>query len=162
MFVGRIDVDDDDLSIHLLQRLSYQRRIFRVDDQDPGASMYQRESNICGIKAGIQRIEHGAEHRHGKMRFDHLRNIRRNDRYRIEPLDPEPRQRGCEPDAAVKQLRVSIAALTVDHRHLLGEGARSAGQEADRRQRYVIGRVSVQICFEGVPVVRIHGITTLA
>ena len=122
--------------------------------------MHQRESDICGIKAGVQRIEHGAEHRHGKMGFDHLRNIRCNDRYGIEPLDPKPRQRGCEPDAAIKELRIGIAARAVDHRHLAGEGARGAGQEADRRQRYVVGRMSIQIRLEGVHVVRIHWITT--
>ena len=155
----RRDIDDDDLSIDLLQRLPYQGGILGIDEQNFGASMHQRESDIRGIETGIQRIEHRAEHRHSKMRFDHFRNVRCNDRNRIEALDPQPRQCGCEPDAAIKQLRVGIAARAVDDGNLSGKRAGRTGQEADRRQRYVVGRMPVQIRLEGVFIVFIHRIT---
>ena len=122
--------------------------------------MHEREGDICRIEAGIQRIEYSAKHRHGKMCFDHLWNIRCDDRHGIEPFDPKLRQCGREPDAAIKELRVSITARPVDHCHLVGEGACGAGQKADGRQRYVVGRMSVQIRLERVRVVRIHWITT--
>ena len=129
--IGGGDIDDDDLSIYLLQGLPHQRCVFRIDDQNPGASMHERESDIRGIEARIQRIEHGAKHRYGKMRFDHLRNVRCDDRHGIEPLDPKLRQRGCEPGTAIKQLRIGIATLAVDHGQFAGEGACGAGQETD-------------------------------
>ena len=162
MQVRGIDIDDDDLSIYLLQRLPYQRCIFRIDDQNLGVSMHERESDICGIEAGIQWIEYSSKHRNGKMRFDHLRNVRCDDRHGIEPFDPKLRQCGCEPGTAIKELRIGIATLTVDHCQFVGEGACGAGQEADGRQRYVVGRMSVQICLERMRVVCIHWIITLA
>src|SRR5712675_1871481 len=124
--------------------------------------MHERESDICCIETGIERIEYSAKHRHGKMRFDHLRNVRCDNRHGIEPFDPKLRQCGCESDAAIKELRVSITTRTIDCGHLVGEGACGAGQKADGRQRYVVGRMSVQICLQRVPVVRIHWITALA
>ena len=159
-YIRGSDIDDDDLSIYLLQRLPHQRCIFRVDDQNLGVSMHERESDICGIKAGIQWIEYGAKHRHGKMRFDHLRNIRCNDRHGIESFDPKLRKCGCEPDAAIKELRKSISTRAVDHCHLVGESACGAGQKADRRQWYVVGLVSIQVRLERVRVVLIHWIPT--
>src|SRR3954466_7766753 len=156
------DVDDDDLSIHLLKRLPDQWCIFRVDDQNLGASMHERESDIRSVEARIQWIEYSSKHRYGKMGFDHLRNVRCDDRHGIEPFDPKLRQSGCEPGTAIKQLRVGIATLAVDHGHFAGEGACGAGQEADRRQRYVIGRMPVQVRFERMCVVCVHWISILA
>src|SRR3984893_15794371 len=153
-------MDDGALSIHLLQRLPHQRCIFRIDDQNLGASMHERESDICSIEAGIQRIEYSAKHRHGKMCFDHLRNIRCNDRHVIEPFDPKLCQCRCEPDTAIKELRVSTTTRAVDHCHLVGERACGASQKADRRQWYVVGRMSIQTRLERVRVVCIHWITT--
>src|SRR5260221_12375886 len=112
--IGGRDIDDDDLSIDLLQGLPYQRCILRIDDQNLGASMHERESDIRGIQARIQWIEHGAKHRYGKMRLDHLRNVRCDDRHGIEPFDPKLRQSGCYPGTAIKELRIGIATLTID------------------------------------------------
>src|ERR1700730_13793086 len=73
--VGSIDVDDDDLVINLLQRLPHQRRVVPIDYQNLGAPMREREGDICCIKPRVERIEYSTEHWHGKMGFDHFRNI---------------------------------------------------------------------------------------
>jgi hypothetical protein len=72
---GSIDVDDDDLMIDLLQRLPHQRRIVPIDDQNLGAPMRERKGDICCIQPRVERIEYSTEHRHGKMRLDHFRNV---------------------------------------------------------------------------------------
>ena len=80
----------------------------------------------------------------------------------IEPLDPKLRQAACEPGAAIKELRIGVATLAVDHGHFVGEGAGGARQEADGRQRDVIGRMPVQIGLESMRVICAHWIITLA
>src|SRR5216684_4930044 len=124
--------------------------------------MHERESDIRSIESRIEWIEHGSKHRYGKMRFNHLRNVRCDDRDGIEPFDPKLRQSGCEPDTAIEQLRIGIATLTIDHCQFAGEGAGGTGQEADGRQRDVIGRMPVQIGLERMRVVCVHWIVTLA
>ena len=76
-------------------------------------------------------------------------------------LTPSCASAGCEPGTAIKELRIGIATLAVDHCQFVGEGACGAGQEADGRQRYVVGRMPVQIGLERMCVC-IHWIITLA
>ena len=73
----------------------------------------------CCIEPGIQRIERGPDHRYGKMRFDHLRDIGCDNRHRIGAANAEPRQCRCEPDTTVKKLCVSRRQLRPPFRRML-------------------------------------------
>src|SRR5215471_655300 len=119
--------------------------------------MLEREGDVRGIKPGVERIEHGTEHRNGIMRLDHFRNVRRHDGHGIEMLDSEPSQRGSEANATIVQLGVGVATLAVDDRGLVRKRAGGAAQKADRSQRDVVGRVAIKSGLKGVITRSGHG-----
>src|SRR5260370_6947307 len=111
----RSGIDDDDLSIYLVQRLPYQRCIFRIDDQNLGASMQKRESDIRGIEAGIQWIGYSSKHRYRKIRFDHLRNLLMGNPHGIEPFYSNLCQARYKPENATKDVPIAITTVPPDH-----------------------------------------------
>ena len=124
------DLHDEDRPGPVGERPGGQRAVLGLDDQHPGAAMVQGERDRRRIEAGVQRVQHGAEHRHGEMRLDHLRHVRREDRHRVEPPDPPRSQPRGEAAAAAIQVGVGQAPRSVDDRNSGPDRGGRPGEQA--------------------------------
>ena len=111
------------------------RREFAVDDQDLGLAVVEPEGDDRRVEPRVERIEHGARHRHAVMAFEHRRRVGEHDRDRVAAPDAALRQRRGEPARARVELAVGAPQRAVDDRDRVGEDARRALQECQRRQR---------------------------
>ena len=73
---GIVDIDDQRLRrLEQRQRRLDDGRKLAVGDQHLGLAVVQHEGDGLGIEAGVQRIEHGAGHRHAEMALEHRRRV---------------------------------------------------------------------------------------
>ena len=73
-FVVNVD-DEGPFPLHQRQRLRDDRGKFRIHKDDSGAAMIELKRDRSRIKPDVERVEHRAGHRHGKMQFVHGWNV---------------------------------------------------------------------------------------
>ncbi len=105
---------------------------FAVGDQHLGLAMLQHEGNGLGVQAHIQGIEYGTGHRHAEMRFEHGRDIRQHDRYRVATANAAADQGAGQASAALVGFLPVTADGTVNDR---GVVAVHGGGALDETQR---------------------------
>ncbi|MNH17476.1 hypothetical protein D3C79_771480 [compost metagenome] len=102
--------------------------------------MLEHERNGLGVQAYVQGIEHGANHRHAKMRFQHRWNVWQHHRYGVALANTASGQRtGQAPGAFVGLLPVA-ADGAMNHRRVLAIDRRGAFDEAQGAQCLMIDR----------------------
>ena len=89
-------------------------RELAVGDQDLGLAMLEQEGDRLGVEASVQRVQHGADHRHGEMRLVHRGNVRRHHGDGIARGRRRRAQRRGEAAGAGIGLRPGAALLAVD------------------------------------------------
>ena len=147
LFVLTVDIDHQWPMPALRQRARHDRPEFAVDQHDPGFRMLQDERDRCRIQPDVDRAQHCAEHRHGIMRLQHLRNVGGHDRHGFTLADAGTRKCRCQPTSTLQELRVGVASLAMDHRDAWPVRARRAYQKRHRRQRHIIRRSAIEILF---------------
>ena len=92
-----VDIDDEGLwALHQRQRFRDHAGKFRIDQNDFRAAMVELEGDRGRIEPDVQRVQHGARHRHGEMHFVHRGDIRQHRRDRVAVADAaagEPRRK---------------------------------------------------------------------
>ena len=144
--VGRVDdVDDERRVVELFQRGLDGRRKFGVDENDPGRGVAQLKRDRVGIEARVEPVDHRPRHADREVRLEHRRHVRQHQRDRVVAPDAELLQRRRELPAAAVGLGPGLAPVAVDHRGALGVHRRRAFDEGQRRERRVVGRVTLEI-----------------
>jgi hypothetical protein len=124
------------------------------DQQQFALGMIEDEGNRGRVEPCIDRIEHGARHRHTEMGFIKCRNIRGDDRDRIRPGDAATRQRARQAPTAIVGLPPAVAQSAVHDGRVIGIDTRRPPQQAQRRQRFKIGAVALQMRLKRIGRVR--------
>ncbi|MNF72021.1 hypothetical protein D3C84_539840 [compost metagenome] len=109
-----------------------------VGDQHLGLAMLEHERNGFSIQAHVERVEHGADHRHAKMHFQHFRDIGQHHRHGVVFADAATSQRRGQASATGVGLRPGAANRAVDDGGVVGVNIGRALKEAERRQGDVI------------------------
>ena len=139
---GIVDVDDERPFIgrHKVQCVSNDRAVFAVGQQKFGGPVPKLEGERCGIEPGIERIDHGTGHRNAEMRFHHGQRVRCHDGDRIAAPDAALLERGGEAPAPRVGFYPALRSVALHDSGALRVEQRGLGQEAQRRQRHVVGR----------------------
>ena len=87
-----------------------------VGDQHPCLTVLEHERDSCRIEAGVQGIEHRAEHWYAKVGLKHGRRVGQHGCHRIASADAAPCQGAGQLPAAPVGLRPGVARRTVHHR----------------------------------------------
>ena len=131
-----VDVDDERFwPVHQRQRLRDHAGKFRIDQDDLGAAMIELEGDRGGIEPDVERVEHGARHRHRKMHLVHRRDVRQHRRDRVAAADAAAGEIRRKAPAARIGLRPGEDAALIDGADMIGIDGGGARQEAQRRQR---------------------------
>ena len=137
------------------QRLFDDRRELAVGDQQLRLPMDQNESDRPRIETVVQRVEHRARHRHGVVRFEQSRDVRRHDGDGLASCDPAPPQRIGKLPAPLIEGAVGDAGGLVDDGELVGIDGGGPRQESQGAQRGEIRRVPRQVrCIVEIPTFR--------
>ncbi|MNL32144.1 hypothetical protein D3C87_1539760 [compost metagenome] len=110
--------------------------------------MAQHEQHAGRIQPGVQRVEHGAQHRHAEMGFNHGGNVGQHDGNGVAALDAGPFQRIGQPLRAFVGLAPCAPHLAVHHGKPVAIDFRRAGDEVHGRQRGVVGVAAPQTMVE--------------
>ena len=137
-------IDERLWALHQRQRFRDHAGKFRIDQNDLGAAMVELEGDRGRIEPDVQRVEHGAGHRHREMQFVHRGDIRQHRRDRIAMADAAAGEIGRKAPAALIGLRPGEAAAFIDRADVIGIDGGAAREETQRRQRHVIRRRLVQ------------------
>ncbi len=139
---------------HKLQRRRRDGGKFAVDDQHLRPAVLQNEGDPGRIQPDVERIEHGAQHRHTEMRLEQFRHIRCHHRNRVPAADAGARQRRGEapaPDIAIAPVDPARAVYDAD---MIGIDRGGAGEKAQWRQRHVVGGSARHVIGAGGSIVR--------
>ncbi|MNI62003.1 hypothetical protein D3C73_1173010 [compost metagenome] len=105
-----------------------------VGNQHLGLAVLQHEGDGFGIQAHVERVEHGADHRHAEVHFKHFRNIGQHHCHGVVLADTAPGQsRGQAPTTGIG-LRPGAADRAVDDGGVVRVDVGGALDEAERRQ----------------------------
>ncbi len=142
------DLDERQVASIQAQRFGRQRREFPIGDQQLRAAVPEDERDRARVQPVVERVQHRAGHRHGVMRLEHRRHVRRQHRDRVAVPDAAPAQRVGEPAAALVELAIREAPRSrpspgrLDHRELVGINRGGAFEKAERGQRREIRLVA--------------------
>ena len=140
-----IDVDHDRLRPrHQFQRIGNDGGELRIDQQDLRTAMVELERDRGGVEPDVQRVEHGAGHRHREMRLVHRRQVRQHGGDRVAATDAAGGEVRGKPPAALIGLPPGEAAALIDRAGVVRIDRGAAGQETQRRQRNEVGLVLVK------------------
>ena len=140
-----VDVDDRDPPLEQTERALDGAGELPVGDQEPRLAVLQDEGDRPRVEAIVQRVEHGARHRHAVVRLEHGRDVGRHDGDGVAAADPAPPQGRAEPAAAGVEVGVAEAQVAMDDGGLPRIDARGPGEEGERRQRDVVGADPVEV-----------------
>ena len=100
---GRIvDIDHERFwALHQRQRFGDHAGKFRIDQDDLGAAMVELERDRGRIEPDVERVQHGARHRHRKMQLVHRRDVRQHRRDRVAAADAAAGELGRKAPAAL-------------------------------------------------------------
>ena len=138
-------IDDERLHFGARQRLLDDLGKLAVGDQHLGIGVIEDEGDEGGVEPGVQRVEHGAGHRHAVMRFDQRRRVGEHHRDGVAALDAAARQRRRQLPSARIELPIIPGARAVNDRGGVGINFGGALQEGQRRQRLEIRRIAVEV-----------------
>ena len=138
-------VDDQRPGFGAGQRLFHHLGIFAIDDEHFQFGVIEREAENGAIEPRIERVKHGARHRHSVMRFDHRRRIGEHDGDGVAALDAAPRQRRRQLPGARIELPVIPGPRAMHDRGLVRINRGRAFKKRQRRQRLEIRRIAVEI-----------------
>ena len=99
-----IHVNDQWRVVEHGQRSMHHVMEFPVGDQYLGFAMGQHEGDGLRVEADIQRIEHGTDHGHGEVGFEHRGNIGQHHGHGIVLADTAPGQGTRQASATVVRL----------------------------------------------------------
>ena len=125
---GILDLDHQHVMVELAAHIVHQRGELPVHYQHLGAAVIEREGDRRRVEPCVQRIEHGAQHGHREMCLDHLRDVRGQDRHRIQT--PTPRsasaaarrvQRSCSSPYVMRRSPSMTATLSRNEAALRAE-----------------------------------------
>ena len=113
--------------------------------------MVEDKGDGRGVEANIERVQHGAGHRHAVMRLEHRRNVGRHEADGVAEADAARRQRRSQAARTIVEFPVSRLALTGGGVVPPGDAFRvdmgGAREKAERRQRHMVGGVLRQAHF---------------
>ena len=144
------DVNHEERLADLLQRGADRCVELAVDKDHLRFAMLERERDGRCIEADVDRVQHGAQHRHGVVNLEVGEDIGRDHRDGVPGPHARFRKRRGEPPASRIELPICELALPVDDRDPVAEEACGAGKEAHGRQRGVVGVALLE--FGAVPV----------
>jgi hypothetical protein len=139
-----IDVDEEQVAAEPGDGLAGDGREFRVDEQHLRLAVGQHERERVGVEPRVERVEHRPAHRHAEVRLDHRRRVRQERRHRVASSDAAGPQRAGQPPAASPDLAPRPPQRAVDDRHPVRIDVRRSIEERERRERPVVGLVSVE------------------
>jgi hypothetical protein len=138
-------IDDERFHLGGAERLLHHLGKFAVDNKHFAFGVIEGEAENRGVEPRIERVEHGARHRHPVMRLDHGRRVGEHHRDGVAALDAAAdKRRGKFARTGIK-LPVIPGTLAVDDRGDVRINARGARQKRHRRQRLKIRRIAVEI-----------------
>src|SRR5690606_9560763 len=111
---------------------------FAVGDQYLGLAVLQHESDGLGVQAHVQGVEDRTDHRHTEVGFEHFRDVRQDDGYRVALADTTVRQGRGQTAAAGIGLGPGAAYSTVHHSGVIGIDTGCALDKSQRRQGSVV------------------------
>ncbi len=129
---GVVHVDDQRRFFETRYCLGDDGRKLAVGDQRLGLAVLQAVGDGGGIEADVERIEHRAEHGHGKARLVDGGDVRRHHRDGVPAADSTGRESRGEPAAAGVGFGPAECAVVVDQRRMVGVNSRRAPKEAQR------------------------------
>jgi hypothetical protein len=148
-----VDVDHERLrAAHQPERIRDYVGEFGIDQDDLRPAMVELKRDRGRIEANVECIQHGARHRHGKVRFVHRRHVGQHRRDRVALADALARKVGRKAPATLKGLRPGEAAVFIDCAEMIRINGGAAFEEAQRRQRHVIGGI-----FGETNIILVHG-----
>ena len=124
-----VDIDGQDFASGFGERLPDRARELPVDQNGFRLAVSQHEGDGRRVEADIQRVQHGARHRHAEMAFQHFRRVRGHDGHGIALADAAPGKRARQPVAAFARFLPGEPALPVHDRRMLREHPGGALQE---------------------------------
>ncbi|MNG99410.1 hypothetical protein D3C79_585780 [compost metagenome] len=135
-----IDIDHQRRVFHQRQRCADDLVEFAVGDQHLGFTVFEHERNGLGVQAHVEGIEHGANHRHTEVCFEHCRNVRQHHGYRVALPDTASGQGAGQASGAFVGLLPVAPDGTMNHRRVLAIDRRRAFDETQGAQGLVIDR----------------------
>ena len=138
-------VDDQRPALGQLQRRADHARKFAVDNERLGFAVVEHEGDRGRVEAGIERVEHGAAHRHAIVAFEHRGRVGEHDRDRVAADKAALRERGSELFRAGVELAVVATKGAMRDRQPIGKHRRRALEKGQRRQRLKVGGVAIEI-----------------
>ena len=140
-----VDIDDEGFRpLHQRQRFRDHAAEFGIDQDDFRAAMVELEGNRRRVEPDVQRVQHGTRHRNGEMHLVHGRDIRQHRRYGVAIADTAAGKPRRKTPAALIGFGPRKTAIFIDRADMIGIDGGAAREEAERRQRNVIGRRLVQ------------------
>ncbi len=133
---------------------------FRIGNQHLGFAVRQHEGNGFGIETGVQRIQHGTDHRHAEMTLKHGCRIGQHHGHRIPLADAATLKGGGQLTATVVGFLPGVLAAPLDHGNALRINEGRALEKAQRGKRNVVGRILLQT--DGIRVCHKYLLTILA
>jgi len=91
--------------------------------------MFQHEGDGRGVEADIQRVQHGARHRHTEMALQHLRRVRSHDGHGVALAYAAPGKRIRKHMTALARLFPGEPAFSMHDRRVLRKNPGGALQE---------------------------------
>jgi hypothetical protein len=120
------------LGLEQAQGFSHHRGEFAVRDQHLGFAVVHLPGQQRGVQPRIERIEHGAQGRHGVMRLHHLGCIGQHHADRAAAAHAAGPQRRCQSCRSLAQLRPGVAARAMDDGRPAAEDLGAALHETHR------------------------------
>ncbi len=130
---------------HPIERRLHHGRELAVGDQHLGAAVAEDEGDGRGVEPDVERVQHRAQHRHAEMRLEQRRHVRRQHGDGITAPDATSGEGGGQAAAARIGLGPAPPGLAMNDGGARGPDRSGAGDEAQRRERRMVGGVLRQI-----------------
>ena len=139
------DVDHQRLRAgHQRQRALDRGRELAVGEQHLGFAVVELEGDRFRVEPGVERVQHGARHRHAEVAFVHRRRVRQHRGHRVAGLHAAALQRARQLAAAAVGLGPGLAQRAVDDGDPVRVDVRRAFQKTQRAQGDMVGAVALQ------------------
>ena len=124
--------------------------VLGVGEHQPGAAVLQNVPDRCGIKAGVDRVQHGTRHRHGVVALEHCRRVGEQRGHGVARPDSLRLQPGRNAAAPRQEFRVRGGTAPMHPGEPLGKDIRASQQEPQRGERLVVHRPARQVAHVGM------------
>ena len=136
--LGIVDVDDENIAREPGERRLDRRREFGVGNERFRPSVLEAEGDGRGVETDVERVEHGAERRHGVVRFEESGHIRRHCGDGVAGADATTAE--CRGELPATRFEIAIGARdrAVPDGDLVRPDECAALEELHGRQRNVV------------------------